>query len=80
MCAKGIDEDFHKGESAYNRWFGDFTVSPNPCMGTIEQGPFWAAPLHVGDVGTCGGAVCDENGQVKRPDGSLIEGLYATGN
>jgi 3-oxosteroid 1-dehydrogenase len=80
MCVKGVDEDFGKGSSAYNRWFGDATVKPNPCMGTIEKGPFWAAPLHVGDVGTCGGAVTDEHARVKRPDGSVIEGLYAAGN
>jgi 3-oxosteroid 1-dehydrogenase len=80
MCANGVDEDFGKGSSAYNRYFADPTNKPNPCMGTIEQPPFWAAPLHVGDVGTCGGAVCDEHARVKRPDGSVIEGLYATGN
>jgi 3-oxosteroid 1-dehydrogenase len=80
MCENGVDEDFAKGESAYNRYYADPTVSPNPCMGTIAEPPFWAAPLHVGDVGTCGGAVTDEHARVKRPDGSVIEGLYAAGN
>lgn len=80
MCESGVDADFGKGSSAYNRYYGDDTVKPNPCMGTIAQGPFWAAPLQVGDVGTCGGAVTDEHARVLRPDGSAIEGLYATGN
>jgi 3-oxosteroid 1-dehydrogenase len=80
MSRMGVDEDFAKGRSAYNRYYGDPTQTPNPCMGGIEKGPFYAAPLVPGDVGTCGGAVTDENGQVKRPDGSRIEGLYASGN
>jgi 3-oxosteroid 1-dehydrogenase len=80
MSRMGVDEDFAKGRSAYNRYYGDPTQTPNPCMGAIEKGPFYAAPLVPGDVGTCGGAVTDENGQVKRPDGSRIEGLYASGN
>jgi 3-oxosteroid 1-dehydrogenase len=32
-----------------------------------------------GDVGTYGGVVCDANARVMKPDGSVIEGLYATG-
>lgn len=80
MSAKGVDEDFHKGESAYNRYYGDPTNKPNPCMGPIEKAPFWAVPLVPGDVGTCGGAVTDEHGRVLRVDGSAIEGLYAAGN
>ncbi len=80
MCEKGVDEDFGKGSSAYNRYYGDPSKKPNPCMGPIVKGPFWAAPLQIGDVGTCGGAVTNEHAQVKRADGSVIEGLYATGN
>jgi len=32
------------------------------------------------DIGTFGGLVIDENARVLRPDGSVIEGLYAAGN
>lgn len=80
MCAEGTDSEFRKGASAYNRYYGDPTNKPNPCMGPIDKGPFWAVPLVPGDVGTCGGAVTDEHARVKRPDGSVIEGLYAAGN
>lgn len=79
-CAEGRDAEFRKGESAYNRYYGDPTSKPNPCMGTIEKSPFWAVPLVPGDVGTCGGAVTDEHARVLRPDGSVVEGLYAAGN
>jgi 3-oxosteroid 1-dehydrogenase len=79
FVAKGVDEDFHRGDSAYNRYFGDPVVKPNPCLGTIEKGPFYAVAIYPGDVGTAGGLVCDENSRVLKEDGSPIPGLYATG-
>ena len=33
-----------------------------------------------GDLGTKGGLVCDEHSRVLRPDGTVIAGLYASGN
>lgn len=80
MAAHGKDSDFAKGESAYNRYYGDPTHTPNPCMGQITEPPFFAAPLVPGDVGTCGGPVTDQHARVMRPDGSPVEGLYAAGN
>ncbi|MDX6219643.1 MAG: 3-oxosteroid 1-dehydrogenase [Frankiales bacterium] len=79
MARQGVDEDHHRGESAYDRYYGDPTLQ-NPVMDTIDQGPFYAVRLEVGDLGTKGGLVTDENGRVLRADGSAIEGLYATGN
>ena len=79
MARKGVDEDFHRGESAYDRYYGDPTLK-NPVMDTIEQGPFYAVRLEVGDLGTKGGLVTDERARVLRADGSWVEGLYATGN
>jgi 3-oxosteroid 1-dehydrogenase len=80
FCREGKDEDFARGDNVYNRYYGDPTVQPNPCLGTIEEGPFYAAPLVTGDAGTCGGALINEHAQVMRPDGSVIAGLYAAGN
>ncbi|MCB2073191.1 MAG: FAD-dependent oxidoreductase [Novosphingobium sp.] len=80
MCETAVDEDFGKGSSTYNRYYGDPTNLPNPCMGPVAKPPYWAAPLQIGDVGTCGGAVTDEHARVLRPDGSAIDGLYASGN
>ncbi len=76
----GEDEDFQRGASAYNRYNGDPSHKPNPCLGAIAEPPFWAAPLYPGDVGTCGGAVTNEHAQVLRADGGVIDGLYAAGN
>lgn len=80
FAAAGVDADFHRGESAYDRFAGDPTVKPNPNLGAIEQAPFYAVRLFPGDVGTCGGLMTDESARVLRPDGSAIPGLYATGN
>jgi 3-oxosteroid 1-dehydrogenase len=76
----GKDRDFHRGERAYDRWYGDPTVKPNPNLGAIEKPPFLAFKMVPGDVGTAGGVVTDEHARVLRADGSPIPGLYATGN
>ena len=80
FCRTGQDTDFGRGDNVYNRYYGDPTVKPNPCLGTVEEGPFYAAPLVTGDAGTCGGAFINEHAQVMRGDGTVIEGLYAAGN
>lgn len=77
---QGRDEDFHRGERVYDRYFGDPTHKPSPTLGTVDNAPFFAVELYPGDVGTYGGLVCDENGRVLKEDGSAIDGLYATGN
>lgn len=80
FCATGVDEDFRRGGRAFDRSHGDPTVKPNPNLGPIEQGPFYAVPIYPGDVGTAGGVVADEYARVLREDGSVIPGLYAVGN
>ncbi len=76
----GIDEDFHRGEGAYGHYYGDPKVAPNPSLGTIERAPFYGVMLQPGDLGTTGGLLTDEFARVLRADGSVIAGLYATGN
>ena len=76
----GRDADFHRGERAYDNWYGDPRVKPNPNLGAIEKAPFLAFKMVPGDVGTAGGIVTDEHARVLREDGSVIAGLYATGN
>jgi 3-oxosteroid 1-dehydrogenase len=76
----GVDEDFHRGESAYDKYYSDPTVKPNPSLMVIDKAPFYAVKIVPGDLGTKGGLVTDERARVLRPDGSLIEGLYAAGN
>lgn len=76
---RGVDAEFKRGARAYDEWLGDHYHSPSNTLGTIEQGPFYAAAVVPGDVGTYGGVVTDTHGRVLREDGSVIDGLYATG-
>ncbi|MEV0245187.1 3-oxosteroid 1-dehydrogenase [Nocardia sp. NPDC050712] len=76
----GKDADFGRGESAYDRYYGDPRQRPNPNLGALEQGPFYAAKMVPGDLGTKGGLVTDSDARVLRADGSVIAGLYAAGN
>ncbi|MFG1796982.1 3-oxosteroid 1-dehydrogenase [Nocardia sp. NPDC049149] len=76
----GEDADFGRGNSHYDRYYGDPTVKPNPCLAALVHGPFYAAKMVPGDLGTKGGLVADTAGRVLREDGTAIEGLYASGN
>lgn len=76
----GVDGDFGRGNSAYDRYYGDPTVRPNPNLGPLEKGPFTAFKVVIGDLGTKGGVVTDADGRALREDGSVIEGLYSAGN
>jgi 3-oxosteroid 1-dehydrogenase len=80
LAASGRDDDFRRGDSAYDRYYGDPTVTPNPCLGPIDKGPFYAVQVVPGDLGTCGGVRADGLARALRPDGTVIEGLYASGN
>jgi 3-oxosteroid 1-dehydrogenase len=76
----GKDGDFGRGDSGYDRYYGDPTVKPNPCLMPIDHGPFYAITMVPGDLGTKGGLRSDVHGRVLRADGSVIDGLYAAGN
>jgi len=80
LAASGRDDDFRRGDSAYDRYYGDPAITPNPCLGPIDQGPFYAVQVVPGDLGTCGGVRADGLARALRPDGTVIEGLYASGN
>lgn len=75
---KGKDEDFKRGDSAYDNYYGD-PAYQNPNLGHISKPPFYAVKVYPGDLGTKGGIVANEHGQALR-DGKPITGLYATGN
>jgi 3-oxosteroid 1-dehydrogenase len=76
----GRDLDFHRGESAYDRYYSDPKQKPNPCIGPVAKPPFLAFKLVPGDIGTKGGLLTDEHAQVLGEDGAPITGLYAAGN
>ena len=79
FARSGVDLDFHKGESAYDIWQGDPDNKPNPCLGPIETGPFYALKLWPGNLGTSVGLVTDERARVLDADDRPVAGLYAVG-
>jgi 3-oxosteroid 1-dehydrogenase len=76
----GVDEDYHRGEGAHERFYGDPTHKPNACLGPVAKPPFYAIELFPGDIGTSGGLLTDEFARVINEGGQPIRGLYATGN
>jgi succinate dehydrogenase/fumarate reductase flavoprotein subunit len=76
----GIDLDFRRGTTTYERANGDPAHGPNPTLGPIGTAPFYAVKLYPGDIGSALGLVTDEHARVLRKDGTPIEGLYAIGN
>ncbi len=76
----GEDPAFHKGSTSYNRSLGDPEHEPNPCVAPLEEAPFYAVKLVIGDLGTFAGLRCDDQARVLDDDGKPIAGLYAAGN
>lgn len=79
LAASGNDYDFHRGASAYDRYYGDPTVTPNANLRPLA-GRLYAVRVVLSDLGTCGGLTVDERARVVREDGEVVEGLYAIGN
>ena len=75
----GRDEDFHRGDSVYDRYYGDPTL-PNPNLDELGKAPYYAVPVQPGDIGTKGGLLTDASARVLREDGAPVPGLYASGN
>ncbi len=80
FAASGKDQDFARGENSYDLLYGDFRIKPNPCLAPLTEPPFYAVEIHPGDIGTKGGLLTNEYGQVMGGDDKPIEGLYAIGN
>jgi 3-oxosteroid 1-dehydrogenase len=59
---------------------GDPSPKVHPCLGPIDEPPYYACEVLPGDIGTCGGLVTDEHARVLDQDDRPIAGLYATGN
>ncbi|MFC9835501.1 FAD-binding protein [Rhodococcus sp. NPDC127530] len=78
-AATGVDTQFHRGESSYDHYYGDITLS-NPSLAPLHGGPYYAFRISLSDLGTNGGVVTDEFGRALGEDRKPIDGLYATGN
>jgi succinate dehydrogenase/fumarate reductase flavoprotein subunit len=81
FAATGIDSDFGRGSTVYQRANGDATWSGrNPSLGPIEKAPFYAVRLYPGDIGASTGIATDPGARALDAQGRPIPGLYAVGN
>ena len=81
LADEGVDTDFQRGTTDYQRANGDATwPGPNPCLGALKDGPFYAIALYPGDIGAATGLVANEHAQVLDGQGTVIPGMYACGN
>jgi len=76
----GTDEEFGRGDSAYDRYYADPAIQPNPCLAPIDQPPYYAMRIEAGDFGTLGGLDTDTHARVLHENGAALDGLYAVGN
>lgn len=79
VAATGTDADFHRGDSAYDRYYSDITLE-HPNLAPLHGGPYYAFKLVLADLGTNGGVLTDGRARALRADGSVVTGLYVTGN
>lgn len=78
-AAAGTDPEFGRGSTEYNHFRGDLEHRPNPNLAPLDQGPFYAAKIQMGDLGTFAGISVDRDNVVVTEEGAPIPGLFAVG-
>jgi FAD binding domain len=76
----GVDVDFGKGETELNRFNGDESHMPNPCIGPIATAPYYALELWPAEIAVSTGLSTDADARVLDRERRVIPGLYACGN
>jgi 3-oxosteroid 1-dehydrogenase len=78
---KGHDDDFGRGDSTYDNFWGDQALDPPmSTLGVIDQAPYYAIEMEAGVNGTCGGPRANGQAQVLDWNGEPIPGLYVGSN
>ena len=80
FAVTGVDVDFGKGETELNRFNGDPSHAPNPCIGPLASPPFHAVAVWPADIAVSTGLSTDIDARVLDTEGQPIHGLYACGN
>lgn len=76
-----VDPDFGRGNSAYDLYWGDSAAEGVArTLGPLANGPFYAAEVKIGTIGTKGGPKTTPNAEVIGLRGDIIPGFYAAGN
>ncbi|MFD5598553.1 FAD-dependent oxidoreductase [Leucobacter sp. NPDC058333] len=76
---RGVDPEFGRGTTPFNRYGGDPDVRPNPTLAPIERGPFYAVRVVQGSFGTFAGLRADERARLLSETGEAIPGAYVVG-
>jgi succinate dehydrogenase/fumarate reductase flavoprotein subunit len=76
----GHDPELQRGASPYNRYQGDPDVGPNPTLGPIETGPYFAVKVVPGSFGTFAGIRTDATASALNAKGQPIAGLHVVGS
>jgi len=80
-AASGVDSDFGRGETEYNKLFAHPRAKgSNKNLAPICHPPYIALRMYPGSLGTAVGISVNENAQVLSDDGTPIPGLFACGN
>ncbi len=80
-AARAEDPDFGRGESDYDRFYGDRSrEGAAATLAPLDRGPYHAVEIEIGALGTHGGAKTDATARILDPDGEPIPGLYGAGN
>lgn len=81
FAENGVDEDFGRGKSEYDRFYGDRRhPGAAATLGPLNTPPYYAVPIEMGALGTNGGAKTDAHARVVSQEGGVIPGLFAAGN
>ena len=75
----GVDTEFGRGSTPFNRGSGDPDHGPNPSLGPIERPPYYAIKIRPGSFGTFAGLRADVHARVLDTAGAPIPGLYVAG-
>lgn len=77
---RGVDPEFHRGETAFNLGYGDPECKPNASLAPLESGPFYAIRIVPGSLSTVAGLAADAGARVLDREGRPIPKLFAAGN
>lgn len=80
MAEEGEDTEFLRGQSVFERRYGDAQHGPNPALGPLVAPPYYAIQVVPGDIGTFIGLPTDGAARVRDARGAAVPGLYAVGN
>ncbi|MBT4493780.1 MAG: FAD-binding protein [Gammaproteobacteria bacterium] len=81
LVESGHDDDFQRGDNAFDNYWGDKGFEPPYCtLGCLDQPPYFGVKMEAGVLGTNGGPKTNGHGQVVDWQNQPIQGLYCTGN